>query len=130
MKKLLSILLIGCTAFALSGILTPAVAKQKFHPQVTISSQTGKWKQAINEKPVVRIDCQIIRISGGDDTYINFRFGDDGNTFPSGKRFHLTSDKQTQLKVPVNGMSPNGEPLVINAYNGSVKIVVVTVHYQ
>ena len=35
-----------------------------------------------------------------------------------------------KISVPAAGMKPNGKPLVINAYNGSVKLVYVTVHFQ
>ena len=110
--------------------VTTAEAEQKFKPNVVISSQTGKWKQAINEKPVKKIDCQVVRVSGGDDTFINFRFGDDGKTFPNGQRFQVTKSDRMKFSVPGNGIQPNGKPLVINAYKGSVKITHVTGHYQ
>ena len=104
--------------------------EQKFQPKIDISSQTGKWKQAIKEKPIQRVDCTIQRVAGGDDTYINFRFGDNGKTFPGGKRFHLTDNKHTSLKIPLDGMTAGNQPLVINAYNGTVKILYVTIHYR
>lgn len=119
------------SAFLAWGALTTTGhAQQKFFPDVVISSQTGKWKQAVNEKPVKQIDCQVVRVSGGDDTYINFRFGDDGKTFPGGKRFYVTKSERMKFSVPANGVSPNGKPLVINAYKGSVKITHVTVIYK
>jgi len=120
-------------ALALAALVAfgaTARAEQKFHPGVVISPQTGKWKQAINEKPVTRIDCQVVRVSGGDDTFINFRFGDDGQAFPGGQRFYVKQTDTLKLKIPANGIRPNGKPLVVNAYNGSVKILHLTVHYQ
>ena len=71
------------------GILTTAGrAEQKFHPNRRDQLPDREVEsQALNEKPLARIDCQVVRVSGGDDTFINFRFGDDGKTFPGGKRF-------------------------------------------
>ena len=130
MKRAFALLVAGTIAWTLSGRVTPAMAEQRFQPNVVISPQTGKWTQPIQNRPVSRIDCQVDRVSGGDDTYINFRFGNDGHTVPGGKRFYLTKDGRTKLRIPLDGMSPNGKPLVVNAYNGSVKIVFVTVHFQ
>ena len=110
--------------------MTTTFAAQTFTPGMTISSAMGKWKQAINERPIARIECKVIRESGGNDTFINFRFGDDGQTIPGGKRYYLKSGGEILIDVPILGMAPGGKPLVINAYNGKVKLVSVTVHFQ
>lgn len=129
MERLVRQLVVGLVALGIWAVAPDGWAQQKFQPNATISSQTGKWKQAIQEKPVKRVDCQVERVSGGDDTYINFRFGDKGKTFPDGKRYYLTKSGRIKLQVPANGVSPGGQPLVINAYNGTVKIVYVTVAF-
>jgi hypothetical protein len=123
---------IGIIGMVMAGVIAGSALaeEQKFEPRMDISPQTGKWKQAVKEKPIQRIDCTVRRIAGGEDTFINFRFGDDGTTFPGGKRFYLTDDKQTSLKIPIDGMTPGNKPLVINAYNGTVKILYVTIHYR
>jgi hypothetical protein len=109
---------------------TPARAEQKFEPKQVIGGANGKWKQAIEDKPILRIDCQVERVSGGDDVFINFRFADDGKTFPGGKRFPVNKDQRIKVEVPGNGVRSGGKPLVVNAYNGQVRLVSVVVHFQ
>ena len=130
MKRIAAFFAVGAMMLALGTVESQAGGKQKFEPNQEISSKTGKWKSAIREQPVKMIGCTVKRVSGGDDTYINFRFGDDGSTFPAGQRFYLTTDERVSLKVPANGQLPGNKPLVINAYNGTVKIIYITVHFQ
>ena len=115
---------------AMVCLAMPARAEQKFEPKLVIGEAIGKWKQQIQDKPIERIDCQVERVSGGDDVFINFRFGDDGKAFPGGKRFAVNKSQRMKIEVPGHGIRSGGKPLVVNAYQGTVRLVVMTIHYK
>lgn len=114
-------------------ILMPLIAAAKvvqdFHPRVEISDGKNgrafrKWTQPIKEFQVHEVRAKLYRRSGGDDCYVNLRFGD-GDTFESGKRAFLTTNEAVEVRWSINA-APGGKPLVMNAYNGTVYVRYVT----
>lgn len=119
--------------WALAGLNVQA--EQEFKPNVDLSDGKGgrpfkKWVQTVKERPVKKVAVNVQRTSGGDDTFINLRFGDKGKTFENGKRVYLKSGEKRRVEFLVNTETPNGRPLVLNAYNGVVKLRWVGVYYQ
>ena len=110
-------------------------AEQQFEPKLDLSDGKDgrpnvRWKQQVQERPIAKVAVQVWRVSGGDDTFINLRYGDKGDTFENGKRVYLKDDKKQRVEFQVNGEAPNGRPLVLIAYNGVVKLRWVGVYYQ
>lgn len=79
----------------------------------------AKWTQGIPERGVQSVSITMRRQSGGDNTYVNLRFGS-GATFENGKREYLRGGGTMTFTWNVGGMAPNGQPLVLNAYDGEV----------
>ena len=79
----------------------------------------GKWTQSLPERPVQSVSITVRRQSGGDGTFVNLRFGS-GATFENGKREYLRGNGTMTLTWNVGGIAPNGQPLVLNAYDGEV----------
>ena len=112
-------------------LIAVASVVQEFSPRVEISDGKDgrvfrKWVQPIREFRVHEVRAKLYRKAGGDDCYVNLRFGNDGDTFEGGKRVRLTTDEGVEARWTVNA-SPNGKPLVMNAYNGTVYVRYVTV---
>lgn len=122
-------------AFALCSLFAAvAIAEQQFEPRLDISDGKGgrpfaKWVQHAQEKPIKKVAFQVWRVSGGDDTFINLRFGDE-NTVENGKRVYLKNNEKQRVEFNIGGRAPGGKPLVLNAYNGVVKVRWVGVYYQ
>lgn len=79
----------------------------------------AKWTQSLPERPVESVSVTVRRQSGGDNTYVNLRFGS-GATFENGKREYVRGGGTMTLTWNVGGVVPNGQPLVLNAYDGEV----------
>lgn len=88
----------------------------------------AKWSQKIAEKNIDSVTVFLRKQSGGDDTYVNLRFGD-GATFENGRRVYLRDNGEQDVTWRVGGKTPQGLPLVLNAYNGEVAISRVVVSY-
>lgn len=122
--------LILTTFFGLGLCWAPQTALAKkgealFKPQATI----GQWKQTIKERKVKRVEAQVRRTSGSNKTFVNLRFGRNGKTFENGRRIFLTSDKKQKVVWKVD-QAPNGEELIMNAYDGKVFLQSVKVVFH
>lgn len=136
MRKCTPLFFAAAFTLATALLLPPSVwAGQEFDVNMDISDGKdgrpfAKWIQGIKDKPVDRVNVVVKKVSGGDDTFINIRFGEDGQTLDNSKRAHITNDEKQKVKFVVGGQSAGGKPLVINAYNGVVKIKRVIVQYK
>jgi len=134
MKEQRKFLLAAVAGILLAGMSLPAIAAQVFEPNVVISDGKegrpwAKWSQPIKEHPVKQVIAVLRRESGGDDTFVNLRFGDGGQAFEGGRRVHLKSNKKQKVVWQVHNEEPNGRPLVMNAYHGTVRVLGVSIHY-
>ena len=116
------------------AIVLPAAAKviQEFSPRVVIGDGKNgrvfkKWVQPVKNLPIYEVRAKLYRQSGGNDCYVNLRFGEDGAAFENGRRVHLTTSDSVEVRWKVGNQKPNGKPLVMNAYNGTVLVRYVTV---
>lgn len=104
---------------------------QTFRPDLTISDGRdgrvfAKCFTVCQEKPITRVTAKVSRLAGGGDTYINARFGKDGKAFNGGKRIPVLSERPIEVTWTVPEQVPAGRPIVINAYNGTVRVHDVT----
>lgn len=86
-----------------------------------------QWRQTIPNNPIDRIEVALRRKTGGDETFVNLRYGD-GQTFENGRQVFLRDDRTQTVSWNVNGEQPNGRDLVLNAYKGEVYVDSVTVY--
>ena len=121
-------------AFALVSSVGPALAEQDQHIEVEQVLGDGKngnvfrdWGANLREATISRVTAVVQRVRGGNDTYVNLRFGD-GGTFDNGKRVPVGS--QTQEVSWNVGSAPNGKPLVLKAYSGEVLLKSLTIYFQ
>lgn len=89
----------------------------------------GNWTQSVREDPIESVTVSLRRSSGGNDTYVNLRFQGSG-TFENGRRVYLTDTRDQSITWNVGGKSPQGRPLVLNAYNGEVQVDRVAVAFS
>jgi hypothetical protein len=123
-------------ALSLALVCGPLMAKpqkQDLKPNIVISDgksgrKWGQFNEKIQERRVQKVGLVITRVSGGDDTFVNMRFGKDGVTFDGSKREYLKDAKRHEVWWNVNE-APKGRPLVINAYNGEVKLEIVSIAF-
>jgi hypothetical protein len=129
MKKLLTSIIV---TLGLCVALNPLYAEKYTPKKVLGDGKDGRvfanYEQAINAKPVKEIHAIAEQVSGGADTYINVRFGD-GNTLENGRRIPIVG-KKSRVKWTVGGVSANGKPMVIKAYNGEVRLIWVEIIHQ
>jgi hypothetical protein len=88
-----------------------------------------QWRQNIANRGVQRVEIVLRRQTGGNNTSINLRYGD-GQAFEGGRQIFFTDNNLKTVSFNVGGAAPNGQPLVINAYNGEVFVTTVNVYYQ
>ncbi|MCB0359661.1 MAG: hypothetical protein KDD44_08495 [Bdellovibrionales bacterium] len=127
---------IGRTLLVFAVALLPslAFAQQSFPENVRIGDGKNgaifnSWSARLENQPVLQVTASVQRVRGGDDTYINARFGE-GSTFENGRRVNLSSGNVEEITWNVGGIRPDGRPLVIKAYNGEVIVRTVSVTYQ
>lgn len=87
-----------------------------------------RWEQRIDERPVESVTVALRKERGGDDTFVNLRFGS-GETFENGKREYLRGGGAKSVTWRVDGREPDGQPLVLNIYNGEATVERVEVRY-
>ena len=109
-----------------------AESKAEYSPNVVAGDGKNgnvwsQWTQNVKEAPVKEVRMRIQRVKGSDKTYVNLRFGKKGQALDGGKRIYLADGKETKVTWNVGGVSPGGQPLVLNAYDGEVKILKVAV---
>lgn len=87
-----------------------------------------KWIQQLANRPVQRVSV-VCRLQSGGSGFINLRFGENGNTFEGGKREYVRGGGLSTYSFDVAGETPEGRPLVLNAYDGEVYVESVEVIY-
>ncbi len=97
---------------------------QTFEPNVRI----GQWRVDLEEREVKTITVEVQRVRGSNRTFMNARFGREGQTFEGGRRVYLRHTDWETVTWQVN-QSPNGRPLIFNAYDGEIMLRKVTVQY-
>ncbi|MFT5125861.1 MAG: hypothetical protein ACI9TH_004067 [Kiritimatiellia bacterium] len=105
---------------------------EEYKPNVTLGDgKDGRvwkqWIQATKEAPVSEVRAKLRKVKGGPDCYLNLRFGKDGTTLDNSKRITLADEKVVTVSWNVGNVSPNGKPLIINAYKGEVLVEYITV---
>jgi hypothetical protein len=105
----------------------------QFSPNIILSDgKDGRvwqqWKQSINNSPISSIVAQVQKVSGGNDTFVNLRFGND-NALENGRQFFVGNGARTTLTWNLNGAIANGKPLVMNAYKGEVRLLYLKINF-
>ena len=131
MKKIFCLLLWVLCAFSM-GI---AESKAEYAPNVVAGDGKNgnvwaQWTQTVKEAPVKEVRIRLQRVKGNEKTFVNLRFGKKGQTLDGSKRVYLADGKEVVITWNVGGVSPGGQPLVLNAYDGEVKILKVAVIHQ
>ncbi|MDF3130276.1 hypothetical protein P0Y35_13795 [Kiritimatiellaeota bacterium B1221] len=129
MKKIFCVLV---CIFAVSS-MGFAESKAEYSPNVVVGdgkngNAWGQWEKSVKDAPVKEVRMRVKHIKG-DKAYINLRFKG-GDALDGGKRIYLTPGKEAKVSWNVGGQHPNGKPLVLNAYDGEVKILKVAVIQQ
>lgn len=89
----------------------------------------SKWSANLGDEQVNRVTIRLRKKSGGNDAYVNLRFGD-GQTFENNKREYLTDNSSRSVSWNVGGQRSGGQPLMLLAYNGEVIVESVSVDIQ
>lgn len=85
--------------------------------------------QTVKEAPVKEVHIHLQRVKGSEKTFVNLRFGPKGQTLDGSKRVFLKDTKAVWVRWNVGNTAPGGKPLILNAYDGEVKVnKVVVVH--
>lgn len=111
------------------GFSLEALAKEKSSQTFEPNVRLGQWKVTLAERVVKTIAVEIQRVGGGNDTFINARFGRESQTFEGGRRVYVTSGDWETATWNVNE-APNGKELIFNAYNGEVLLRKVRVKFD
>lgn len=88
----------------------------------------AKWQGEIGNAAVGKVTVKLQKRSGGSDTYVNLRFGDD-DTLEGGKRQYLNDNSFQTISWDVGGEQSKNRPLILNAYNGEVLIELIKVDF-
>ena len=127
------------TALPLVACALPALAKkdlvEEYKPNAIYSDgkkgrRWGQFSQILPEKAYYQAKVKMRRVSGGDDTFVNLRFGKDGATLDGSKRVYLKSGDTVEETWTFDRTVPNGKPLILNAYNGEVEVFRVLVWHD
>lgn len=86
-----------------------------------------QWQHAPQGGKIAQVTAVVQRVSGGDGTFVNLRFGA-GQAFENGKQVFLRSPAPQNVSWTINQDS-NNQPLVMNAYNGAVRLLTVRISY-
>ncbi len=89
----------------------------------------GQWRQQVQERQIQSILVILQKSSGGKDTFVNLRFNG-GQTFDNGRRVYLQDTNVQSVEFNLAGTAPQGQPLVLNVYNGEVHLSTVVVRYS
>ncbi len=126
-------------ALPLAACALPALAGkdkvEQFKPNLVISDgksgrRWGQFNQTLPEKSYYQAKVQMKRVSGGDDTFVNLRFGREGQTLDGSKRVYLKSKDVVEETWTFNRTAPNGKSLILNAYNGEVEVLRVQIWHD
>ncbi len=89
----------------------------------------AKWQEQLADRPVETISVRLQKRSGGNDAYINLRFGA-GQVLENGRRVYLTDGGAQTVTWNAGGIRSGGQPLVLMAYNGEVDVTSAEVQYS
>lgn len=118
----------------LAGFLVarPVEAKkdnvEQFEPRVVCGDgkdgrRWGQFNQVLPDFTYYEVRVKMRRVSGGNDTFVNLRFGREGQTLDGSKRVYLRDDKVFEEVWRFDRIRPNDKPLILNAYNGEVEVL-------
>lgn len=125
-KLLIWVLVVGLVA------AIPAEAKkdkkEMFEPDLVCGDgkdgrRWGQFNQILPDYNYYEVRVKMRRVSGGDDTFVNLRFGRDGKTLDGGKRVYLRDDKVVEEVWRFDHIRPGNTPLILNAYKGEVEVI-------
>lgn len=116
-----------------AGLLanTPALAKkdnvEQFEPRIVCGDgkngrRWGQFNQVLPDFTYYEVRVKMRRVSGGNDTFVNLRFGRDGQTLDGSKRVYLRDNEVVEETWRFERIRPK-EPLILNAYNGEVEVL-------
>lgn len=127
MKKMmwLVFVMMGCSALY-------AESKAEYAPKMVIGDGKngnvwGQWSQTVKEASVKEVHVHLHRVKGSENTYVNLRFGKKGQALDGAKRVYLKDTKAVWVRWNVGNTAPGGKPLILNAYDGEVKVNKVVV---
>lgn len=114
----------------MTGSVLLAESKAEYSPNVVAGdgkngNAWGQWVQNVKDAPVKEVRMRLKHLKG-DKVYVNLRFKG-GNALDGGKRVYLEPGKDLKVTWNVGDQNPNGKPLVLNAYDGEVKVLKVAV---
>lgn len=90
----------------------------------------SQWQNILPNKPVEKIQIRLQKRSGGNDAYVNLRFGN-GSKFDNTRQVSLTEGGAPQtITWDTNGASSGGQPLILSAYNCEVDVTSADVEYS
>lgn len=119
------------TLASLAAMLTlplEAEAKKSRSQTFEPNARIGQWRVSLEERVVKTITVEVQRVRGNDKTFMNARFGREGQTFEGGRRVYLRNTNWETVTWQVN-QAPNGSELIFNAYDGDIMLRKVTVQY-
>lgn len=127
------------STFLLAGLVilsfTSASSADNFVPQNkrigdgSDGAPFGRWTHSPQNIAISQVSFKLRKFSGGDDAYLNLRFGD-GDTFENGRRVYIQDNSQNTVTFSAGNKSPNGQQLVLNAYNGGFIITGYKIKYS
>lgn len=83
----------------------------------------GAFSEVLPAGTYYGVRVQMRRVAGGDDTFVNLRFGPDGDSLQNGRRVYLTNNKVMQETWHFDRINPGEKPLVLTVYNGEVEVL-------
>jgi hypothetical protein len=83
----------------------------------------AQFNQVLPDFTYYEVRVKMRRVSGGNETFVNLRFGRDGQTLDGSKRVYLRDDKVVEETWRFDRIRPGNKPLVLNAYNGEVEVL-------
>lgn len=86
-----------------------------------------QWRETVANRRIERVEAVLRRTSGANDTFVNLRFGN-GEAFENGKQIQISNNDSQTVAWQV-GSRPEGQPLVLNAYNGEIQLERVIVYF-
>jgi hypothetical protein len=125
---LLIALLLGLSANAYAGSQDEEFKVARITSDGKNGRPFSQIRQKVAERPIASVTVRLQKQTGGNDTFVNLRFGS-GQTFESGRREALTDTQSKTITWNLDGQTPNGQPLVFNAYNGEVYVHSLSVRY-
>lgn len=102
--------------------------KEMFEPNLVCGDgkdgrRWAQFNQVLPDFTYYEVRVKMRRVSGGDDTFVNLRFGRDGKTLDGSKRVYLRDNKVIEEVWRFDRIRPGNTPLILNAYKGEVEVI-------